>query len=532
MATPKDTASDDNLDVASDKERRSQEVDIEKDGLQDDLERQASEPPYSVFSKGMKTWIIFLVSISALISPFGASMFLPALNVLSDVLDITPTQVNISITTYMIAQAIAPAFLGTLSDNSGRRLTFIICFIIYSIGNIGLALQTNYIALLILRMVQAVGGTAAIALTMAVVADISTSAERGTYMGYAQAGVLMGPAFGPTIGGLLAQYLGWRSIFWFLAIFSGVLLVLFVFLFPETCRKVVGNGSIPPQGVNRSVISCIQARKLAKLSPNEVTPKPEKKKVAWPNPLATFRILAEKESGILLLYNGLFFTGMMVTVSAIPELFYAAYGLNELHVGLCYISNGVASLIASLTMGRVVDWNFRRYAKAVGMTISKGKQQDLSNFPIERVRLQILIPCHIIGMFGLIIFGWTLKFRTHIAGPEVALFIMGFGVTGAFNITNGLLIDLHRDKPAAATAAVNFARCLMSAGGTAAIIPMCHAMNPGWAFTFIALIMAVLLGVVFWVMKDGMKWRQELAEKRRLKSEEQEKRAKQEENTT
>ncbi|KAI4648022.1 hypothetical protein J4E93_004433 [Alternaria ventricosa] len=532
MANSKDTASDDNLDVASNKERRSQEVDIEKDGLQDDLERQASEPPYSVFSKGMKTWIIFLVSISALISPFGASMFLPALNVLSDVLDITPTQVNISITTYMIAQAIAPAFLGTLSDNSGRRLTFIICFIIYSIGNIGLALQTNYIALLILRMVQAVGGTAAIALTMAVVADISTSAERGTYMGYAQAGVLMGPAFGPTIGGLLAQYLGWRSIFWFLAIFSGVLLVLFVFLFPETCRKVVGNGSIPPQGVNRSVISCIQARKLAKLSPDEVTPKPEKKKVAWPNPLATFRILAEKESGILLLYNGLFFTGMMVTVSAIPELFYAAYGLNELHVGLCYISNGVASLIASLTMGRVVDWNFRRYAKAVGMTISKGKQQDLSNFPIERVRLQILIPCHIIGMFGLIIFGWTLKFRTHIAGPEVALFIMGFGVTGAFNITNGLLIDLHRDKPAAATAAVNFARCLMSAGGTAAIIPMCHAMNPGWAFTFIALIMAVLLIVVFWVMKNGMKWRQELAEKRRLKSEEQEKKAKQEEVTT
>lgn len=110
MATPKDTASDDNLDVASDKERRSQEVDIEKDGLQDDLERQASEPPYSVFSKGMKTWIIFLVSISALISPFGASMFLPALNVLSDVLDITPTQVNISITTYMVCLRISSSY--------------------------------------------------------------------------------------------------------------------------------------------------------------------------------------------------------------------------------------------------------------------------------------------------------------------------------------------------------------------------------------------------------------------------------------
>ncbi|KAH7372300.1 major facilitator superfamily domain-containing protein [Pyrenochaeta sp. MPI-SDFR-AT-0127] len=510
------------------------EIDVEKNAAAPALERQVSGPPYSVFGKGMKIWIIFLVSVSALISPFGATTFLPALNVLSDVLDITPTQVNISITTYMIAQAIAPAFIGTMSDNSGRRLSFILCFVIFIIGNIGLALQTNYVALLILRMVQAVGCTAAIALTFAVVADLATSAERGAYMGYAGAGILMGPAFGPTIGGLLAQYLGWRSIFWFLAIFSGVLLVLFIFLFPETCRKVVGNGSIPPTGVNRSVISCIQQRKLAKQAPPEHAgehERPEKQKVKFPNPLATFRIIAEKESGIILLYNGLFFTGMMVTATAIPDLFYKAYGLNELHVGLCYISNGVGSLISSLTVGHIVDWNFRRHAKAVGMTITKGKQQDLSNFPIERVRLQIVIPGHIIGIFGLLMFGWTIKFQTHIVGPEFALFVIGFGVSTAFNITNGLLLDLHRDQPAAATAAVNFVRCLMSAGGSAAIIPMCHAMNPGWAFTFLALVYVVLIGVVFWVMRDGMRWRQELAEKKRVKKEETERQGRGEEAT-
>ena len=54
---------------------------------------------------------------------------------------------------------------------------------------------------------------------------------------------------------------------------------------------------------------------------------------------------------------------------------------------------------------------------------------------------------------------------------------------------------------------------------------MCHAMNPGWAFTFIAFIYVVLLGVVLWIMRDGMKWRQELAEKKRIKKEEKEKKA-------
>jgi hypothetical protein len=46
---------------------------------------------------------------------------------------------------------------------------------------------------------------------------------------------------------------------------------------------------------------------------------------------------------------------------------------------------------------------------------------------------------------------------------------------------------------------------------------MCNAMNPGWAFTFLALIYVALLGVVFTVMKDGMKWRQ-----KRLKAEKEE----------
>jgi MFS family permease len=288
---------------------------------------------------------------------------------------------------------------------------------------------------------------------------------------------------------------------------------------------VVGNGSIPARGVNQSVLSWWQQRRLAKQSPEDVEreeTKPEKRKVAFPNPLVTFRIVAEKESGIILLYNGFFFTGMMVTVSAIPDLYRQAYQLNELHVGLCYIANGMGSLLASLSMGHVVDWNFRRHAKRVGMTITKGKQQDLSNFPIERVRFEIVIPGHIIGILGLVAFGWTVKFQTHLAGPEIALFVIGFGISTAFNITNGLLIDLHRDQPAAATAAVNFARCLMSAGGSAAIIPMCNAMNPGWAFTFLALIYVVLIIVVFWVMRDGMRWRQEHEERKRVKAEKKE----------
>jgi hypothetical protein len=60
------------------------------------------DEPYSVFSPGLRRWIVILVSISALTSPFGATTFLPAINVLAGRLGITASQINVSITTYMV----------------------------------------------------------------------------------------------------------------------------------------------------------------------------------------------------------------------------------------------------------------------------------------------------------------------------------------------------------------------------------------------------------------------------------------------
>lgn len=250
------------------------------------------------------------------------------------------------------------------------------------------------------------------------------------------------------------------------------------------------------------------------MSQEEEASPPEKPKFTFPNPLITLRILGEKESCILLLYNGLFFTGMMVVSAALPDLYKDAYGLNELKIGLCYIAIGTGCLFSSLTMGHVVDWNFKRHAALNNMPLTRGKQQDLRNFPIEKARLEVGAPGHIIGTVALIAFGWMVKYKTHIAGPEIALFFMGFGTSTAFNQTNTLLIDLHRNQAATATAAINFVRCLMSAAGCAAIIPMCHAMNPGWAFTFLGSVYALLISVVFWIMKNGMRWRREAEEKK------------------
>lgn len=64
-----------------------------------------------------------------------------------------------------------------------------------------------------------------IAIGAGCVSDVAEPRERGLFMAIFQVGAMFGPAFGPLLGGVFAQTLGWRAIFWFLTIFTGVVLV-------------------------------------------------------------------------------------------------------------------------------------------------------------------------------------------------------------------------------------------------------------------------------------------------------------------
>lgn len=57
----------------------------------------------------------------------------------------------------MIVAGLAPAILGDLADKVGRRIVHIFMMTIYCAANIGLAFQSNWTALFVLRMVQSAG---------------------------------------------------------------------------------------------------------------------------------------------------------------------------------------------------------------------------------------------------------------------------------------------------------------------------------------------------------------------------------------
>lgn len=114
---------------------------------------------YSLFTARQKSCISWLASWSAMYSGLSSFIYYPAISALSHSLGVTVEMVNLSITSYQAVSGIAPAIMGDLADQFGRRPISLLTFIIYFGANIGLALQNNYTALMILRAIQSAGAS-------------------------------------------------------------------------------------------------------------------------------------------------------------------------------------------------------------------------------------------------------------------------------------------------------------------------------------------------------------------------------------
>ena len=463
---------------------------------------------YSVFSHRTKQYIVFMTAWAGFFSPLSANIYFPALNVLARDLHVSNQQINLTVTTYMIFQGFAPTFYGDFADMAGRRPAYIIGFIIYLGANVGLALQNNYAALMVLRCVQSSGSSGMIALGNGIVADIAPSSERGVYMGFAMSGPMVGPAVGPIIGGILAHSLGWPAIFWFLVIFSGAYFLLYATTHPETARKIVGNGSVAPRRWNRSLLDYMRLRRSSETSVD--TPKLIPPKLRCPNPLHTFTMIFEKDVGILLFYNAIVYTAWYDVTTSLPSLFEEIYGFNQLQIGLAFIPFGVGSTVASIATGKLMDWNFARIARNrdhINNAISTSLD-GLQDFPLEKARVQVVWPLLYTGVVATLCYGWVLEKAAPLAAPLFLQFVIGLCFTGVFDIMSTLFVDLYPQSPATATAANNLVRCLIGAAGTALIIQMIEAMGKGWCFTFLTAVVFVLSPLLAVDVIWGPKWRE------------------------
>jgi MFS family permease len=484
----------------------------------------APPTPYTVFNGAEKRLLTIILAFTMLASPLTATIYLPLLPLLAIHFQVSTQAINLTITLYIIFQAIAPLIFATASDSLGRRPIYLVTYAVYTAASLGLALnRTSYVALLVLRALQSLGASAVLAVAYGVVADVSPPASRGAMIGPIMAAANLAVCVGPVIGGWVALGSGgYEWVFWSLVIFGGTVLWVVGWAFPETARSLVGNGSLKATGLSRTWWSILTGRANKRegcikdaseqSSADSAEPKrenfAEKFKVA--NPLAAIRIVFWKDTALVLWIAASPYAIYYCVQTNIPSIYKDIYGFNELQIGLSYLTGGVGVVLGGYLNGKMMDMNYKATAKSIGHTVDKVSGDDLTHFPIEQARargswyLLLTYSCALAG------YGWAVQAHAHVSIPLILQCVLAVLCTSFQQTFNTLLVDIFPASPSTAAASSNITRCALSAMMVAVMEPLVQCMGRGWYFTLLTVLSGGGGFVAAWFIKTkGMKWRSE-----------------------
>ncbi|PGH02361.1 hypothetical protein GX51_04669 [Blastomyces parvus] len=459
--------------------------------------------PYCAFPPSTKSLIVFIVSIAATFSGLATNIYFPVIPTIAADLSVSIDLVSISVTAYLVFQAIIPFIWGAFSEYQGRRIVYLSSFIIFTGACVGLAKTSNYSQLMALRCLQSIGSASTIVVGTGVLGDITTREERGGYMGYFQAGQMLPLAIGPILGGLFADSFGWRSIFWFLAIYSAAFLVFLGLSLPETLRSLVGNGSIPARGISKCPLAYFQPHQAAQGSQQDSaqtsTTEISNDEQSF-NFFGPIRIVLSLEITFAIVFVSICYALWQMTLTAQSTLLKQTYNLNDTQLGLTYVANGVGCMVSTASTGRFLDVDFKR--------IKSKYSGPAHRFPLERARLRTAWFWACVQSASILTFGWTLDKNIHISVPIISTLIVGWATTSIQCLVFTFLVDVYTERAATAAAALNLFRCLLGGGGAAAVFPIIKGIGIGWTFTLLA--GTVLLGLGFLGVQFvyGPRWRE------------------------
>ena len=164
--------------------------------------------------KQKNPWIIIGVLVfSALVATFNETILNVALRIISEDMNVTMATVQWLITGYMLITSVMVPVTAFLYQSIPTKNLFLGAMGIILVGTAGCLFAPAFPVLLVFRMVQAVGTGMMIPIMMNTVLFVVPKTQIGTAMALCVCGITLGPAFGPTISGILVQFFYWKSVF-------------------------------------------------------------------------------------------------------------------------------------------------------------------------------------------------------------------------------------------------------------------------------------------------------------------------------
>jgi len=180
--------------------------------------------------------IIGIVAITAFMGSFLISSINIALPDIEKTFKLNAVTLSWTVTSFLLATAMFLLPIGRLGDLTGIRRIFKIGIIIFTLASLACATAVSGFWLIFARYIQGIGAAFTSTTGPAILVSAFLPKHRGRVLGIVVAAVYIGLAVGPFAGGILTQYMGWRSIFYFSA-GLGVLTSIIAFFYLEKDKK-------------------------------------------------------------------------------------------------------------------------------------------------------------------------------------------------------------------------------------------------------------------------------------------------------
>ncbi|WP_338876301.1 multidrug effflux MFS transporter [Spirosoma sp. SC4-14] len=177
--------------------------------------------------------IILILGLLTTVSPFSIDMYLPGFPAIANDLHTSIAQVQLSLTAYLIGIAVGQLLYGPMLDRFGRKKPLYVGLGIYLLASIGCALTTSIEMLILMRLLQALGGCVGLVAAQALVRDLFPVSQIAQVFSLLTLVLAVSPMIAPTVGGYATVALGWHSIFVILAIITSLILIGVYYALPS-----------------------------------------------------------------------------------------------------------------------------------------------------------------------------------------------------------------------------------------------------------------------------------------------------------
>lgn len=496
-----------------------------------------------LYLRAIKLTIVFVVAFAAVSGPMGTSILLPAIDDLTESLHTTTTLANVTVGVYLVSLGVFPLWWSSLCERIGRRTVYVISFLWFFVFSIACAVAPNVGALVALRLLAGVGGSAVQACGAGTIADLYVQEERGQALGLFYLGPLVGPFLSPIIGGLVAEKWGWRATMWVMVIVCGLNVLTILFLLPETLLKDVDLAALKKHivtnvmdqesthekdfesNLDRIATDLSQTTSMRRFTLLDETPvdalmpavsrhttaqstysraviQKELSRVqsemvehqSWPSilydifirPLHSLVFFGYPPVSLAIVFSGVSFAGIyFLNIAVSTQYSRPPYNFKTVIVGLMYIPNSVTYFIASFFGGR---WNDRLLKRAAAK--NNGILTPESRISWNAVLAICLYPplC--------LIFGWCMDKHTFWVFPLIGTALFGLSSMLTIGIVVTYLVDILPGRGTTGIALNNLCRQLLAATGVFVTEPLIQALGVGVLFsiyTGLFLVTALLL---------------------------------------